>query len=65
MTADHPRFDEALALLDAGDAERLRELLADEPELVRARVTTDESPYETHFAGRREAVAAFDERSSD
>ncbi len=49
MTADHPRFGEALALLDAGDVERLRELLADEPELVRARVTTEESPYEGYF----------------
>jgi len=49
MTADHPRFDEVLARLDAGDVERLRELLAEEPGLVRARVTSDVSPYDGYF----------------
>ena len=33
----HPRFDEALAALDAGDLERLRSLLAADPSLVHAR----------------------------
>tara|TARA_B110000116_G_C16204225_1_gene302227 strand:+ start:177 stop:380 length:204 start_codon:yes stop_codon:yes gene_type:complete len=40
MTADYPRFDEVLTQLDAGDVERLRELLTEEPELVRAPATS-------------------------
>src|SRR5262245_9015469 len=45
----HPRFDEALAALKAGDLTRLDELLAVEPELVRAR-TRLEPPY-GYFSG--------------
>jgi hypothetical protein len=40
----HPRFAEALAALDAGDADRLRELLAGDSALVRARTNLD-PPY--------------------
>ena len=48
-TADHPRFDDALSLLDAGDVERLRDLLVEEPGLVRARITSEVSPYDGYF----------------
>jgi hypothetical protein len=37
----HPRFDEALAALDAGDADTLRTLLASDPTLVHARTNLD------------------------
>ena len=37
----HPRFDEALAALDAGDADALRTLLASDPTLVHARTNLD------------------------
>jgi phage FluMu protein gp41 len=37
----HPRFDEALAALDAGDTERLRTLLGSDPTLVDARTNLD------------------------
>jgi hypothetical protein len=40
----HPRFAEALAALDAGDAGRLRTLLASDPTLVSARTNLD-PPY--------------------
>ncbi|HKP73999.1 MAG TPA: ankyrin repeat domain-containing protein [Longimicrobiaceae bacterium] len=40
----HPRFAEALAAFDAGDAERLRALLAADPSLARARTNLD-PPY--------------------
>jgi hypothetical protein len=40
----HPRFDEAVAAMDAGDLEALRALLAAEPALVHAR-TNLEPPY--------------------
>jgi ankyrin repeat protein/ketosteroid isomerase-like protein len=40
----HPRFGEALAALDAGDASRLRALLAEDASLVHAR-TNLEPPY--------------------
>jgi ankyrin repeat protein len=39
----HPRFDEALAALDAGDLETLRALVAADPSLVHARTNLDES----------------------
>jgi ankyrin repeat protein len=45
----HPRFDDALSALQAGDLQRLRELLAAEPELVRARTNLD-PPY-GYFSG--------------
>jgi hypothetical protein len=45
----HPRFDEALAALRAGDVERLRGLLADDPPLIGAR-TNREPPY-GYFSG--------------
>jgi hypothetical protein len=45
----HPRFDEAVAAMDAGDLERLRSVLAAEPALVRAR-TNLEPPYD-YFTG--------------
>ena len=45
----HPRFDEAVAALDAGDLERLRGLIAEEPALVHAR-TNLEPPYD-YFTG--------------
>src|SRR6185503_18619376 len=40
----HPRFAEALAAFDAGDAGRLRALLAEDPSLVHARTNLD-PPY--------------------
>jgi ankyrin repeat protein len=45
----HPRFDEALAALKAGELTRLRRLLVAEPELVSAR-TNLEPPY-GYFSG--------------
>jgi ankyrin repeat protein len=45
----HPRFDEALAALDAGDVERLRHLLASDPSLVHAR--TNLEPSYGYFTG--------------
>jgi ankyrin repeat protein len=45
----HPRFDEAVAAIDAGDLEQLRRLIASEPELIHAR-TNLEPPY-GYFSG--------------
>jgi ankyrin repeat protein len=45
----HPRFADAVAALDAGDADRLRRLLADDASLVRARTNLD-PPY-GYFSG--------------
>jgi ankyrin repeat protein len=45
----HPRFDEAVAAMDAGDLERLRGLIASEPALIHAR-TNLEPPYH-YFTG--------------
>ncbi|HET7220702.1 MAG TPA: ankyrin repeat domain-containing protein, partial [Vicinamibacterales bacterium] len=45
----HPRFAEALAALDAGDADQLRRLLASDPSLVHARTNLD-PPY-GYFTG--------------
>ncbi|HEX7025190.1 MAG TPA: hypothetical protein VF187_10270, partial [Gemmatimonadales bacterium] len=45
----HPRFDEGLAAMDAGDADRLRGLLEQYPELVHARARLD-PPY-GYFTG--------------
>jgi ankyrin repeat protein len=45
----HPRFDEALSALRAGDLERLRDLLAAVPDLVRAR--TNLAPPYGYFSG--------------
>jgi hypothetical protein len=45
----HPRFDEAVAALDAGDLERLRSLIWSDPALVHAR-TNLEPPYH-YFTG--------------
>ena len=45
----HPRFGEALAALDAGDAGRLRTMLASDPSLVTARTNLD-PPY-GYFTG--------------
>ena len=45
----HPRFAEALQALDAGDVERLREILASDPSVVNAR-TNLEPPY-GYFSG--------------
>jgi ankyrin repeat protein len=45
----HPRFDDAVAALDAGDLERLRRLIVSEPELIDAR-TKLEPPY-GYFTG--------------
>ncbi|HZB24964.1 MAG TPA: ankyrin repeat domain-containing protein, partial [Vicinamibacterales bacterium] len=47
--APHPRFEEALAAFDAGDAARLRELLRADPPLARARTNLD-PPY-GYFSG--------------
>ena len=47
--APHPRFDEALAAFDAGDVERLGELLESDPALVHARTNLD-PPY-GYFTG--------------
>jgi len=40
--AEHPRFEEAVALLDAGDADSLTALLTAEPDLLTARGYLDE-----------------------
>lgn len=45
----HPRFDEALAAFDAGNAPRLRALLAEAPDLVHARTNLD--PPWHYFSG--------------
>lgn len=45
----HPRFDEALSAFDAGDATRLRALLAEAPDLVHARTNLD--PPWHYFSG--------------
>ena len=45
----HPRFDEAVAAMDAGDLDRLRRLIASDPALVHAR-TNLEPPYH-YFTG--------------
>ncbi len=45
----HPRFDDAVAALDAGDLERLRRLIESDPTLVHAR-TNLEPPYH-YFTG--------------
>jgi ankyrin repeat protein len=45
----HPTFDEALAAMDAGDLDRLRELIDADPSLVHAR-TNLEPPYH-YFTG--------------
>ena len=47
--APHPRFDDVLAAFDAGDVQRLRELLESDPALVHAR-TNLEPPY-GYFTG--------------
>lgn len=47
--APHPRFDEALAALDAGDVERLGALISADPSLVRAR--TNLAPPYHYFTG--------------
>jgi hypothetical protein len=45
----HPRFDEAVAAMDAGDLQRLRNLITSDPALVHAR-TNLEPPYH-YFTG--------------
>jgi ankyrin repeat protein len=45
----HPRFDDAVAAMDAGDLEQLRSLIASEPALIHAR-TNLEPPYH-YFTG--------------
>lgn len=45
----HPRFDTALAALDAGDLARLEALLRHHPELVHARASSSEPPYDGYF----------------
>ena len=47
--APHPRFEEALAALDAGDVEHLRDLMRADPSLVRAR--TNLNPPYGYFSG--------------
>jgi hypothetical protein len=51
MDADHPTFGAALVALDGGDVEELKALLVAHPELVRARVTTADPPYDGYFHG--------------
>lgn len=48
---EHPRFEEALELLDGGHLEGLRALLDSEPELIHARSASIEAPYEGYFYG--------------
>lgn len=45
----HPRFDEALAALDAGNLDRLRGLVTEDPTLLQARTNLD--PGHGYFAG--------------
>ncbi len=47
----HPRFAEAVVALDAGDAAALHTLLARAPELVHARASSSEPPYDGYFHG--------------
>lgn len=49
MKADHSLFEKALHSVDAGDVEQLRSLLEQAPDLVRARSTSVETPYEGYF----------------
>lgn len=49
MFKPHPRFDAAVAAIDAGDVERLRSLIASDPALIHAR-TNLEAPY-GYFTG--------------
>lgn len=45
----HPRFDDAVSAIVAGDVERLRALITSAPELVRSRTNLD--PSHGYFAG--------------
>lgn len=49
MSADHPRFSEALRAVDSGELTTLRRLLEKHPELATARSTREEAPYEGYF----------------
>lgn len=49
--ADHPLFERALSAIDGGHIEALRDLLSEAPELVRARATSVDAPYEGYFYG--------------
>ena len=51
MQADHPRFADALVAMDGGDVAGLRDLLVAHPELVNARATSEEAPYDGYFHG--------------
>lgn len=51
MDADHPRFPDALRALDSGDVATLRGLLSAHPDLVHARSTSVEPPYDGYFHG--------------
>lgn len=50
-TRTDPRFDEAVALLDRGDAAALAALLDSAPELVRMRSLSVDPPYDGYFHG--------------
>ena len=49
--ADHPLFEKALDAVDAGDVCRLRSLLKQTSDLVRAASTSVEAPYDGYFHG--------------
>lgn len=51
MSATHPLFDDALRAIDAGDVDDLRELIRREPDLISARSTSVDPPYEGYFHG--------------
>jgi hypothetical protein len=51
MLSEHPRFEEALRSIDAGDLSRVEELLEAHPDLVSARASTAEPPYDGYFHG--------------
>ncbi len=49
MLSGHPHFAEALLAVDAGDVPGLETLLAAHPDLVSARVSSTEPPYDGYF----------------
>jgi len=51
MNANHSLFEKALDAVDLGDVEQLRALLQKAPDLVHARSTSVETPYEGYFHG--------------
>jgi len=51
MSTLHPYFEEAVHAIDRGDLKRLKEILAENPELVHEKHPTEEEPYSGYFHG--------------